>query len=413
MRALPDNLAVLRLRDFRLLLGAQGISVFGDRMVSVALAFAVIEIGGSPSEVGLVLAAATLPLVGSVLIGGVVGDRVSRRGLMVTADLVRVATQAAMAVLLLAGVAEVWSLALLGGLTGVATGFFNPASTAVLPEVVLDAEKLQQANALRSTVASASEIGGPVAAGVLVASVGAGYAIAVDAATFAVSAACLALLRPTVRPVREPSTFVDDLRGGWVAFRSRRWLWSTLVYFAFGNMLWAAWTGLGPIVAERDLGGAAVWGLVMSGFGVGALAGSIAATRIDPDRPLVVVAAIEGFFMVPIAFLAAGAPVALLVFATFVSGAAMMIGMSVWSSALQRHVPGESLSRVSSYDWFASYLFYPLGLAIWGPIADVLGLSTTLWLAFGLVLATIAALLALPDVWRLRRMPQATAAESG
>lgn len=413
MRALPDNLAVLRLRNFRLLLGAQGISVLGDRMVTVALAFAVLEIGGSTSEVGLVLAAATLPLVGSVLIGGVVGDRVPRKRLMVVADLVRVATQGTMAALLVAGVAEVWSLALLAGLTGVATGFFNPASTAVLPEVV-PAAALQPANALRSTAASAAEILGPLTAGLLVAGVGAGWAIAADAATFAVSAACLAFLRLPQRAAREASSFIADLREGWVAFRSRRWLWSVLVYFALANMLWASWNALGPVVAERDLGGADAWGLIGAAVGVGALVGSVAATRIDPARPLLVVALMELLFGLPLGFLAAGAPVALMVGAALCSGFALMVGTSVWLSALQRHVPGESLSRVSSYDWFVSFAFFPLGLALWGPIAAAIGLTASLWLAFGLWMGAAVVLLALPDVSRLERMPQATAAaESG
>ena len=400
---------VLRGRDFRLLLAAQGVSVFGDRMVAVALAFAVLELGGSASEVGLVLACATLPLVASVLVGGVVADRVSRRSVMIAADVVRIFTQGAMAALLIGDVAEIWMLAVLAGLTGLATGFFNPASTAVLPEVV-PAEDLQPANALRSTAVSASEIGGPVVAGVLVAAAGAGWAIAADALTFVVSAACLALLRLPARAAREPSSFVADLREGWVAFRSRRWLWSALAYFAVGNLMWAAWSALGPVVADRDLGGADDWGLVLGAMGVGALVGSLLATRIDPARPLVVVALVEGMFALPLAFLAAGAQVALLAAGAFVSGIALMIGTSVWLSTLQRHVPGDSLSRVSSFDWFVSYAFYPIGLAIWGPLASGIGLSATLWIAFGLMAASIVVWLAVPDVWRLRREPQAAAA---
>ena len=408
MRGLPQNLDVLRRRDFRLLLGAQGISVLGDRMVSVALAFAVLEIGGSPSEVGLVLAAGMVPLVASVLVGGVIADRVSRQSVMVIADLYRIATQGTMAALLIVGAAEVWTLALLAGLTGVASGFFNPASTAVLPEVV-DAEDLQPANALRSTVVSAGEIAGPILAGILVAAVGAGWAIAADAVTFALSAACLALLRLAPRPARAPASFLEDLREGWVAFRSRRWLWTTLAYFAVANMLWAAWSALGPIVAARELGGADAWGLVLGATGAGALAGSILATRIDPRRPLVLIALLEAQFALPLAFLAAGTPVGLLVVGAFLSGVALTVGGSVWFSTLQRHVPGDALSRISSYDWFASYAFYPLGLALWGPLAALAGVTTALWCAFGLLVASAALLLTVADVRRLPRSAQAVA----
>jgi predicted MFS family arabinose efflux permease len=394
---LPDSLAVLRGREFRLLLAGRSVSVLGDRMVSVALAFAVLEVGGSASEVGLVLACATFPMVASVLVGGVVGDRLSRRAVMLGADALRLVSQGAMAVLLLTGSAEVWSLAALAAVTGVGTGFFGPASTALLPEVV-PAEQLQPANALRSSAASGAEIVGPLLAGVLVATAGAGWAIAVDAATFAVSAACLALMRLSARPGREQASFLAELRDGWTAFRSRRWVWSVVVYFAIANATWGAWSALGPIVADRDLGGAAAWGIVLGAIGAGALAGSLVAVRVDPRRPLRFVALMEGLFGLPLLFLAAGAPTALLVVGAALSGAGMMLGMSVWDSTLQRNVPGESLSRVSSYDWFGSFLFFPLGLAIWGPLAGAIGIATALGVAVALFAASVLALLALPDV---------------
>jgi MFS family permease len=398
---LPESLHVLRLRDFRLLFAGQGISVLGDRMVALALAFAVLEVGGSASAVGLVLACGWLPLVGSVLIGGVVADRSSRRGVMIAADLVRVVTQGATAALLIAGSAEVWTLALFAGLTGAATGFFSPAATGLLPEVV-PPDQLQPANALRSTAVSAGEIAGPLVAGVLVAAAGAGWAMAVDAATFAVSALCLWRLRVPRRAAREPSTFLRDLRGGWDAFRSRRWVWTFVVYFALVNMFWGAWGVLGPVVADRELGGAAPWGAVLGALGVGALVGSLLATRARPSRPLVLVALTEGLFGLPLAFLAAGSSVPVLAAGAFLAGAGMMLGMSVWESTLQRLVPAESLSRVSSYDWFGSFALSPLGLVIWGPIAAAIGMSAALWLAFGLFMAGVASLLSLPDTRRLR-----------
>ena len=401
MPRLPDRLGVLRLRDFRLLLLGKAVSVLGDRMVSVALAFAVLELGGSPASVGLVLAAANLPMVASVLAGGVVADRLSRRSVMVAADLLRVATQGSMAALLLAGVAEVWMLAVLAAITGVGTGFFSPASTGLLPEVV-PPKDLQPANALRSTAVSGGEIAGPLIAGLLVATVGAGAAIAVDAATFAVSAACLVALRLRDHVPRGGESFVADLRDGWDAFRARRWVWTFVGYFAVGNMLWAAWSALGPIVADRELGGAAAWGTVLGAIGIGALVGSVIATAIDPARPLILVALVEGVFALPLAFLAGGAPLALLVCAAFLSGVGLMVGMSVWESTLQRSIPDESLARVSSYDWFGSYAFYPLGLALWGPLAAAIGVSTALWLAFGLMGLLAAALLLLPDTRLVR-----------
>ncbi len=394
-----DSLRVLRLRDFRLLFAGQGVSVLGDRMVAVALAFAVIELGGSISQVGLVLAAGWAPLAVTVLAGGVVADRTSRRAVMVTADLVRIATQGTMAALLITGSAEIWMLAALAGVTGAATGFFNPASTGLLPEVVPPAQ-LQPANAMRATAVSGAEILGPVLAGILVAAAGAGWAIAVDASTFAVSAICLSRLRPPAREEREPSSFLADMRDGWTAFRSRRWVWTFIAYFAIANMLWGAWSSLGPTVADRDLGGAAVWGTILGAVGVGALVGSLLATRARPRRPLLFVATLEGLFALPLAFLAAAAPAPLLAFGAFLSGIGMMLGNSVWESTLQRHIPDRELSRVSSYDWFGSFVFYPLGLATWGTVAGAIGLHPALWVASGLFGGAAIVLLTLPEVRR-------------
>jgi MFS family permease len=397
---LPKSLDVLRGREFRLLFSGQAVSVLGDRMVAVALAFAVLGIGGSVADVGLVLAAGAFPLLVTVLAGGVVADRASRRAVMVVADLVRVASQGAMAALLITGVAEVWMLALLAGVTGAATGFFSPASTGLLPEVVL-AEQLQPANGLRASAVSAGEILGPVVAGVLVVAVGAGWAIAVDAVTFAVSAACLAMLRVPPRAAAQRRSFVADLREGWVAFRSRRWVWAFVAYFAIVNLLWGAWGTLGPIVAEHDLGGAAAWGAILAAIGVGALAGSLLAVRVKPHRPLLFAALADGLFALPLAFLAATPSVPLIVCGALLSGAGMALAISVWESTLQRHVPGESLSRVSSYDWFGSLAFYPLGLAIWGPVAAAIGVGVSLWLAFGLAVALTLALLSVPEIRHL------------
>jgi MFS family permease len=401
---LPDSLHVLRRRDFRLLFAGQTVSVLGDRMVAVALAFAVLGIGGSPSEVGLVLAAKVLPSAATALVGGVLADRISRRTVMIGADLVRVASQGTMAVLLIAGSAEVWMLALLAGIGGAASGFFGPASIGLLPEVV-PPEQLQPANALRSSGASAGEILGPLLAGVLVAAAGAGWAIAGDAATFALSAACLLGLRVARSAPGRPASFLLDLREGWAVFSSLTWVWTFVVYFAIANVFWGAMSALGPVVADQDLGGAAAWGTILAVMGVGALLGSFIATQVRPSRPLLLVALGEGLLALPLAFLAATSAVAVLAVGALISGIGLMIGMSVWESTLQRHIPREALSRVTSYDWFGSAAFYPVGLAIWGPVSAVIGLHTSLWLAFGLFVVSLLALLAVPAVRSLPWAP--------
>ena len=402
---MPDSVAVLQQRDFRLMFGAQAVSHFGDRMVPIALAFAVLELGGSATAVGLVLASQTFALVACLLVGGVVADRVSRRAVMVAADLVRLGSQGALAVLLLAGDPAIWMLAPLAAVTGAATGFFNPAATGLLPALVSH-EQLQHANGLRATAMSGGEILGPAIAGILIAAAGPGWALAVDATTFAVSAAFLAGVRPPAVAARAPATFLADLREGWDEFRGRTWLWAVVASVAIGLMVWPAWTVLGPVVADRELGGAAVWGTVLAFIGVGSIAGSLVAIRIAPRRPLLVTALVWSLFAVPLALLAARAPVPLLAAGAALVGLSMMLGNALWESTLQRHVPAESLSRVSSYDWFGSLAFYPVGMAIWGPIAATIGVSEALWLAFALQLCVSLLVLTVRDVRMLPAYPE-------
>jgi MFS family permease len=396
-----EHLDVLRDGAFRRLLGSAAISWFGDRMVTVALAFAVIEVEASASAIGLVLAVRSAALVASLLLGGVVADRVSRRAVMVAADVARVVTQGLLAALVIAGEAQIWSIALLSGLTGIATGFFNPASTGLLPAIV-PPDRLQQANGIRGTLLSAGEIGGPALAGVLVAAVGAGWALAVDAATFAASGLLLLGVRVPGRVERAASGFWADLREGWTTFSRTTWVWTFVLWAAVANLIWGAWSVLGPLVAERELGGAAAWGAVNAALGAGALLGAVGAIRHVPRRPILA-AALTGFLSLPaLALLAAGAHAAPLALGALVFGIGMMFGNTVWESALQRHIRPEALSRVSAYDWFGSMAFAPIGLAIWGPIAAGLGVSETLWLAAAVYLVSTIALLCVRDVRRLR-----------
>jgi hypothetical protein len=393
-------MGVLALREFRLLFFAQAISVLGDRMVGIALAFAVLELGGGATEVGIVMACRTLPLVATLLVGGVIADRVSRRAVMVVSDLARMVTQGLAAVLLIAGVAHVWELAVLAGLTGAAGGFFNPAVAGVTPMVV-PRERLMEANGLRATAMSAGEIAGPVIAGLLIAGVGPGWALGLDAATFAASALFLLGLR-LPRAVRGEGSFLADLRDGWGVFTGLTWVWTFVVAAGLGNLIWGAWAVLGPVVAERSLGGAAAWGSVLGAMGVGALLGGVIAMRARPRRPLVVAGASYSLFLFPLAFLAAGAPVVVLAAGALLGGVAMMLGNSVWESTLQARVPAESLGRVSAYDWFGSLALNPVGMAIWGPVAVLIGLHPALWVAVVSLVAINGSLLSVPAIRHLR-----------
>jgi predicted MFS family arabinose efflux permease len=404
MRVWPRSLDVLHDRNYRRLFAGQAASLLGDGMVGVALAFAVLHLSHSPAALGLVLAARTLPLVVFLLVGGVFADRLPRRALMVVCDLVRVASQGAMAALLLTGVAQVWMLAALAAVGGTASAFFTPAAVGLLPAVVRP-ELLQRANALRAIAMAAGEIAGPIIAGVLVAGPGAGWALAADAASFGVSAAFLARLRvpPHSRPA--PSSVLADLRHGWRGFRAQTWLFATVIVASLGNMLFAAFSVLGPLIAERSLGGAAAWASILAALGAGSVAGGVVALRVDPARPVLVATLAVALLPLPMALLAMGAPTAVIAGGALLAGVGMMLANTLWETTSQRHIPADQLSRVSSYDYFGSFACQPIGFAIWGPVAVAVGTSTALWIAFALQLASILALLFIGEIRRLTPYP--------
>jgi MFS family permease len=276
-----SRLAPLREHEFRLLFTGQLVSLTGTAMAWVALAFAVLDIG-STSDLGFVLAAGWVPQIVFILVGGVWADRVPRNVVMVGANVLSGAAQGAVAALLLLGHAELWELVALQVARGVATAFFFPASSSIVPHTVPQVE-LQQANALLRLSQNATTIAGSVAAGALVATIGPGWAIGFDAATYLASAAILARMR--VRgpaPASRPS-FVRELADGWREFASRTWLWVVVVASAVENLVWVGSIAvLGPVVAKESLGGAAAWGGVLGAVGLGLLAG--ASSRGPGDR---------------------------------------------------------------------------------------------------------------------------------
>ena len=392
---------VLRERNFRLLFAGQAVSLLGDGMVPVALAFAVLEVSDSPSALGIVLAARLIPTVVLLLAGGVIADRMSRRTVMVAADLVRLASHAAMAALLISDAAEIWSLAVLAAVNGAGTAFFAPASTALLPMVVAPAG-LQQANALRALAQSAGFIVGPALAGVLVATSGAGVALAIDAATFAVSAAFLVALRleRTVPPPAKP--FVRELREGWTEFRARDWVWGIVLGASIGNMLAAGYQVLGPIIAERELGGAGAWATIATAFGIGSLLGGFAILRWRVGRPLLVAVVAVCIWPISWCLLAVPTATAWIAAAAFFGGIGIMIFNALWEATLQAEIPTASLSRVSAYDWLGSLALNPLGTALVGVVAAGIGVRDTLLACAVLITIVNLSMFLIPGVRNTR-----------
>jgi MFS family permease len=404
----PSALAALSEREFRLFFTAQASSFVGDGMVPVALAFAVLEVTGSATDLGIVLAARWVPLIGLLLVGGVLADRVSRRRAMIAADLARFGAQGVLAVLLLTGDAQIWQMVVLQGVHGAATAVFNPATTGLVP-LTVTAGRLQQANALRGLAQAGGEIAGPALAGVLVATVGAGWAIAVDSGSFAVSALCLAALRLPPQARAAGASFLAELREGWQEFAGRTWVWATVASAALGNCLFSAMIVLGPVIAERDLGGAGPWGLILAAFGVGSFAGGVVALHVHVRRPLLVGSAVCSLSGLPLLLLAAPAPAGLIAAGGLLGAAGLMLFNALWETTLQANIPEAALSRVSAYDWFGSLAFRPVGLIAVGPLAAAIGDSETLLLAGVLQIAAMLALLLVPDVRHLRaRAAEAT-----
>ena len=400
---LLDSFEALREREFRLLFAAHGISALGDWLVPVALAFAVLDLTGSPSDLGLVLAARLLPMVLFMLAGGVWADRVPRQRLMILSHLVRLVSQAALGLLLVVGDARIWQLVALQAVHGVATAFYRPATSGLVPQTV-PPERLQQANGLFWMAFGIASFAGPALAGVFLATVGAGWAILADASTFALGAYLLSRLRlpPLPPPARE--SFLRELADGWREVAARRWLWTSIVSFAvFQLAILSALLVLGPLVAKRSLGGPSAWAAIAAGFGIGSIAGNFLALHVRPRRPLRFGFALTLCCGPSLLLLALAAPVPAIVATELASGLAIGVSGTLWETTLQERVPREALSRVSAYDWMGSMVLRPLGLAVVGPLAAVVGVRATLVGAAALGLACNVALLAVPEVWTLER----------
>ena len=431
MSKLGESLAILRETEFRKLFIGQATSVVGVMFTVVALPFAVLSIGGSATDIGLVEAANLVPLAVFLLVGGVWADRLPRQRVMLVADVLRFALQCATAALLIAGVAHVWQLAVLQIGMGACEAFFRPAATGLIPQVVSE-PRLQQANALQGLVMSGSITLGAFLAGMIVAAVGPGWGIAVDGLTYLASAWFLWRLRPsafrgrgspvagspgralameeaaagseTVAPVGLPGArgrrgFLRELGAGWREFTAHTWLWvmvagASLFLFAIDGPIQV----LGPIVARDVYDGARTWGLTSAAIGLGQIAGGLLSLRWRPQRPLLIIAAGMSLAAIPVALLALRAPVWTLFVSLAVMGVQWGLYDPFWITCMQREVAPAMISRVSSYDYLGSLAFYPAGLALAGPLSDAFGISAVLWVSAGVAIVVSLFQLAWRDV---------------
>ncbi len=378
-------LAPLRHRDFRMLWIGMTVSLIGDGIFLVAIAWQSYELSDSPTALSLIGVAMTIPHVAFLLLGGVVSDRWDRRRVMVSADAVRGAALAALGALSLTGVVEVWHMMVIGALYGAGTAFFGPAFDAIVSELV-PSEELTQANSLDQFVRPAAiGLAGPALGGLLIAVAGTGGAFLFDAATFGVSIAAVSLIRPLPASARadgeRPGTVLSEVAEGYRYVRSNVWLWGTFLAATFAYLLFMGPSDvLLPYMVKNELGGSASdLGLILAAGGVGAIFAEILmAHRGTPRRHMTFIYVVWTLSTFAIAGYGLARDRWQLAAACFAFNALEAAGTIVWATTKQRFVPRRLLGRVSSFDWFISIGLLPASYALSGPVAGALGARATL-----------------------------------
>lgn len=395
MSTTADRFGPLRSAPFRWLLAARTTSILGNAVAPIALAFAVLDLTGSAADLGLVVASRSVANVAVLLFGGVIADRLPRDVVLVGTSFAAAVTQGAVAVLVITGSASISSLVVLSVLNGAVAAVSLPAAGALVPDTVPETQ-LRPANALLRLGLNGGSILGASAGAGLVAVVGPGWGLAVDAAGFAVAGVLfgrMRLPRGAAEAGRtERTSVVADLREGWREFVGRRWVWIVVLQFAVLNAAFVGATAvLGPVVADASFGRAA-WGLVVAALSVGLAVGAVVALRWHPRHALGIGVALMVVAAVPVLTLAIRPSVPALIVSFAVAGAAIEVFSIAWDQSLQTNVPRDVLARVYSYDAVGSVVAVPFGEALVGPLAHTVGTTPTLLgCAVLIVVATVAA----------------------
>jgi MFS family permease len=399
-----SRLGPLRERDFRLLFIGETTSRLGSAMAPVALAFAVLNtLHGSPSDLGLILAARQVAVIALLLFGGVWADRLPRHHVMVASNVVSGASQAVVATLLLTGRASLWELTALAVVNGASSAFFFPASNGIVPQTV-PVEILQQANATLRLASNVTNVTGLAIGGIIVAAASPGVAIAVDAASYGLAAGALGLMRLPPGLRMEGSSVLHELREGWRDFWSRPWLWAVVLQFGIVN---AAESGvvnvLGPDVAKRHLGGPAAWAAVLTAMTIGVILCGVMMLRWRPRRILRVATYSVFSLAIVVVALAIPAPLPIVIAGAFVTGFGIEIFGVLWDTTYMQEIPKEMLSRIASYDALGSWVLMPIGYAVAGPVAAAIGARATFIGAAALIVGATGLVLLSRDVRTLER----------
>lgn len=390
---------------FRHLFFARLLTVLGNGIAPIALAFAVLDIGGSAADLGIVVAARSLFNVAFLLLGGVLADRYSRSLVLVLSSLVAALSQGVVAWLVLEGSASVMGLAILGMINGAAAGIALPASSALVPQTV-PTHNLREANALVQLGIYSGTVIGASLGGILTSAVGPGWGLAIDALGFAASAPLYLCIRiRAIQAAASATNILQDLRDGWKEFISRAWVWSIVVQFTIIN---AAFSGivmvLGPVIADTSFG-RAQWGMIVAAQSVGLIVGSFLALRWRPRRDLFIGVMLVALCAVPIYLLGQVAATPWLIAGFFIAGVTFGLFGVAWAQSLQTHIPPEKLARVYAYDAMGSFIAIPVGELAAGPLALHYGSGNVLMAsALAVVLACAAASL-VPAIRRLDNSP--------
>lgn len=375
--------APLAHRDYRLLAGGMSVSLLGDGLFLVALAWQVYTMSDAPTALATVGIAMTVPTITCLLIGGAVSDRFDRRLVMLTADTVRAAALAGLAALTVTGALRFWELIVIAVVYGAATAFFNPASDALVPQL-LPAEALAQANSLDQLIRPlALRLAGPALGGLMVGAVGAGWTFAFDAGSFVVSVtALLAMSRvPPSDASSETRSGVREIWAGLRYVRSHAWLWAALVTAAIAYLLFMGPTEvlLPFIVKHRFADGARDLGLIFAAGGLGSLACAVAIGELGlPRSALTFMYLMWTVATVAVAGYGLASGLWGLMLASVLFNTLETAGTIAWATVKQRHVPSQLLGRVSSLDWLISIGLLPLSYALTGPISAGVGARQTL-----------------------------------
>ena len=408
-RALRRRFPVLANRNFRLLLADRLVAPMAATFSLVGVSFAVLAATGSTADLSYVIAAQAAPSLVFLLVGGVIADRVAPQLVIVAANVMMAVGEGLFGILVLTGHPGVWVMVLLELLTGTGIALFYPASMALLPRLVPSGQ-MREASAISRLTMNAAMMAGAALAGECVALFGAGWALAVCGVGMLGTVPLLLAIRvmPLARSAAAAAaehapSMLRELREGWSEFRSRTWLWSTVLQY---TVVLAAWCGgfqvLGPAVARAHLGGPGAWGLISAAEATGLVVGGIVALRWAPSRPTLFVVLTGGAIAISPLSLAMLLPLWVVCATSFALGVAIETLMVVWTVTMAANIPSDRLARVSAYDALGSTMGMPVGALVAGPLAARIGVSATQYGAAAITLVASALALIPRDVRTMR-----------